>query len=217
MFGKLSGLFYVLKEEKMNKIITISREFGSGGREVGKRLAEKLGFAYYDSEIVKLLTKETGLSEKYIENISERGIYPYPFNFGKTFYMLNFVQSMQSDVLVKQTKIIKEIAKKGNCVIVGRGADVILKDYNTMNIFVYADMEFKIKRCLEKSKEDENFSLNELKQKIKQVDKNRKKFHNLLSDDSWGNKENYDLCINTSNIKIKDIIDPLSSYIDKWF
>lgn len=85
----------------MNKIITISREFGSGGKEIGKRLADELGYAYYDGEIVNLLAKETGLSKKYIENISEKGIYPYPFNFGKTFYALNTMQNDQSNVLIK--------------------------------------------------------------------------------------------------------------------
>lgn len=69
----------------MNKIITISREFGSGGKEIAKRLADKLGYAYYDSKIIDLLVKETGMSEEYITNISEKGIYPIPFQFGKTF------------------------------------------------------------------------------------------------------------------------------------
>lgn len=201
----------------MNKIITISREFGSGGKEIGKRLADELNLAYYDSEIVNMLVKETGLSKKYIENISEKGIYPYPFNFGKSFYMLNNMQSNQNDILIAQSKIIKEIANKGNCIIVGRGADVILKEYNTIDIFVYANMNSKIKRCQEKASKDENLTLKEMEQKIKQIDKNRKKFHDLLSSNTWGDKENYDLCINTSSIKIKSIIKPLSLYIENYF
>lgn len=201
----------------MNMIITISREFGSGGKEVGKRLADELGFAYYDSEIVNMLAKETGLSKQYIENISEKGIYPYPFNFGKSFYMLNSMQSNQSDVLVAQTKIIKEIATKGNCIIVGRGADIILNDYNTINLFIYANTDSKVKRCLEKADKNENLTTKEIEQKMKQIDKNRQKFHDLLSSKSWGDKENYDLCINTSNIAIKNIIKPLSLYIKNYF
>lgn len=201
----------------MNKIITISREFASGGKEIGKRLADELGFAYYDSEIVNMLAKETGLSKQYIENISEKGIYPYPFNFGKSFYMLNSMQSNQNDVLIAQTKIIKEIAEKGNCIIVGRGADVILKDYNTMNIFVYASMDSKVKRCIEKADKDEHLTVKEMEQKIKQIDKNRQSYHKLLSSRDWGSMENYDLCINTSNINIKTIIKPLSEYIAAWY
>lgn len=198
-------------------IITISREFGSGGKEIGKRLADELGLAYYDSEIVNMLATETGLSKQYIENISEKGIYPYPFNFGKSFYMLNSMQSNQNDILIAQTKIIKEIASKENCIIVGRGADIILNDYNTINLFVYANTDSKVKRCLEKASKDENLTIKEMKQKMKQIDKNRQKFHDLLSNKTWGDKENYDLCINTTNVNIKTIIKPLSLYIKNYF
>lgn len=139
----------------MNRIVTISREFGSGGKEIGKRLADELGVRYYDREIIIGISKETGMTEQYIKNISEKGIYPQAFNFGKTFATFNNLQSNQTEILVKQQEIIKRIAEKGNCIIIGRGADVILKDYNTINIFVYADMESKINRCREKRKDEE--------------------------------------------------------------
>ena len=198
----------------MNKIITISREFGSGGKEIGKRLADKLGYAFYDSKIIDLLVKETGMSEQYITNISEKGVYPVPFQFGKTFVTNLSIQKNQTDILIKQNKILKSIAEKGNAIIVGRGANIILKEYNPINIFVYADIESKIKRCKEKGSEDENLTDKELLNKIKDVDKNRKAFNDLISDISWGNKENYDLCINTSNINIKNIISPLADYVN---
>lgn len=201
----------------MNKIITIGREFGSGGREVGKRLADELGFAYYDSEIITQLANETGLTEQHIQNISEKGVYPYPFQFGKTFSLFNTLQSNHTEVLITQQRIIKEIASKGNCIIVGRGADVILKDYNPINLFVYATMESKIERCKKKASEQEKLSDSELEQKIKKVDKNRKNYYDLLSNQSWGRKENYTLCINTTNIEIKKIIKPLANYIENWF
>lgn len=196
----------------MNMIITISREFGSGGKEIGKRLADKLGCAFYDSKIIDLLVKETGMSEEYITNISEKGIYPMPFQFGKTFVTNLSIQKNQTDILVKQNRILKSIAERGNAVIVGRCANVILKDYNPINIFVYADMESKVKRCKEKG--TDNLTDKELINKIKDVDKNRQAFNNLISNITWGNKENYDLCINTSNINIKDIIVPLADYIN---
>lgn len=200
----------------MNKIITISREFGSGGREIGKRLSDELGFAYYDKEIITQIAKETGLSEEYIKNISERGIYPYPFQFAKSFATYSGVQSNQTDILVAQNKILKQIAEKGDCIIVGRGADVILKDYNTMNIFVYAGMESKINRCRIKRK-DEDLTDKELEKKINQIDRNRKNYHNLISNLEWGDKKNYHLCINTTNIEIKKIIPSISEYITEWF
>ena len=201
----------------MNKIITISREFGSGGKEIGKRLADKLGYAFYDSEIITLLAKETGLSKEYIKNISERGIYPVPFQFGKTFTTNYFLQKDQTAILIEQNKILKNIAEQGNAIIVGRGANTILKEYKPLNIFVYANMESKVKRCQQKAPKDENLSEKELIAKIKEVDKNRKLYNDLISDAEWGEKSNYDLCINTSNIKIKKVIDPLAEYIENWF
>ena len=201
----------------MNKIVTISREFGSGGREIGKRLADKLNLTYYDKDIITEISKETGLSEEYIRNISEKGIYPTAFNFGRSFASFGNLQSNQTEILVKQQEILKKIAEKGNCIIVGRGADITLKDYNTMNIFVYSDMKSKINRCKTKAVEGENLSEKELEKKIIQVDKNRKDFHNLISNLEWGNKNNYNLCINTSGLEIKDIIPSLAEYIETWF
>lgn len=201
----------------MNMIITISREFGSGGREIGKRLADELGISYYDQEIITEIAKQTGLSEQYIQNISEKGIYPYPFQFAKSFAMYSSMQSNQTEILLTQTKVIKEIAKKGNCIIVGRGANVILKEYNPMNIFVYADMTSKIKRCHKKAKENEKMTDKEVEKKIIEIDKARKKYYNLISNLEWGDKNNYHLCINTTDIEIKTIIHSLSSYIEDWF
>lgn len=200
----------------MRKIITISREFGSGGRELGKRLAEELGIAYYDREIITEISKETGLSEQYIQNISENGIYPQAFHFGKTFANFSSVQSNQTEILVKQQQIIKKIADTGDCVIVGRGAGVILKNHNPMNIFVYSDMQSKIERCKANAKQDENMSDKEIEKKIIKVDKNRKNFHDMLSSLEWGDKNNYHLCINTSGIEIKAIIPALAEYVKKW-
>lgn len=173
----------------MNKIITISREFGSGGKEVGKRLADKLGYAYYDSEIINMLVKETGMSEEYIKNISEKGIYPFLFQFGKTFTASYLLQKNQTDILVNQTKILKQIAEKGNAIIVGRGANVILKEYNPINIFVYANMESKVVRCKNKAPKEEKLTDKELINKIKSIDKNRKAFNNLISGTEWEAKK----------------------------
>lgn len=198
-------------------IITISREFGSGGREIGKRLADELSLAYYDGEIITLIAKETGMSEEYIQNISEKGVYPYTYQFAKSFLNSSPVQNSQIQVLVKQNEIIKKIASKGNCVIVGRAANVILKGEDTIDLFIYADMKSKVARCKQKADENENLSEKELEKKIIEVSKNREKFHNVVSNEEWGKKENYDLCINTSGVDIKSIITPLKMYIENWF
>lgn len=201
----------------MSKIITISREFGSGGREIGKRLSDQLGIGYFDSEIIKQISEKTGLSEQYIESIYEKGPSSYPISFGRTFYSNLPLQNNQTEVFVAQQKIIKEITKNGDCIIVGRGADIILKQYNPMKLFIYANMQAKIERCYEKAHENENLTQKEMEKKIVGIDKNRKKYYSLLSNQIWGDKNNYQLCINTSDIEIKDIIPSLSDYIESWF
>ena len=202
----------------MNRIITISREFGSGGRELGKRLSDVLNIKYYDKEIINKIATETGLNESYIEDISNKGVSPYAFQFAKSFSLYSNMQIEQTNLLVKQNEIIKEIAKKESCIIIGRGADVILSpdEFETMNIFVYANMKSKINRCKLK-RSDENYTDKQLEKKIKSIDKNRKKYYELVSNIEWGNKENYDLCINTSNIEIKNIVPSIAEYITQWF
>lgn len=201
----------------MNKIVTISREFGSGGRELGKRLADELGFFYYDREIITEISRKVGLSEEYINNMSEKGKQAYPFQFAKSFAVYSAKADNQTEILVAQQKVLKEIAEKGNAVIVGRGANVILAEYNPMNIFVYADMEAKIKRCEEREEGEKPLTKKEIENKIKQIDKSRKSFHNIISNIEWGEKENYDLCINTSNVEIKETIPALAEYIQNYF
>ncbi len=201
----------------MNRIITISREFGSGGREIGKRLAEELKIGYYDREIITEIARKTGLSEEYVANSSEKGVVPYSYKFARSFLTYSNLQSNQTEILVAMSKVLKEIAKQGDLVIVGRGANAILEEYNPMNIFVYADMETKIKRCHEKSKENENLTDKEIKNQIIQIDKGRKNYHKIISNLEWGDKENYNLCINTSEISIKEIIPSLAEYIKNWF
>lgn len=201
----------------MNKIITISREFGSGGREVGKRLADNLGFAYYDAEIITEIANKTGLTEEYIRGIAENGMISYSFQFAKSFASYSAWHNSQTQVLIEQTKVLKEIAQKGNCIIVGRGADWILREYEPMNIFVYADIESKINRCREKAMEDEQLSDKELKHKILHIDKVRKKYYNLISPLEWGERNNYHLCLNTSNLDIKGVIPGLVTYIENWY
>ncbi len=197
------------------RIITISREFGSGGREIGKRLAEALNIAYYDSEIISKIAQEMNLDENYLNNIIEKGIHNFNFHFGNSF---NFSYNQTAiNVLVTQQKIIKELAQKGDAVFVGRGADVILKDYNPFKIFVYADMDYKIKRCKERDTKDNSLSDKELIKKIKQIDSNRSKVHDLLSNTKWNDCKAYNLCLNTTKMKIETIIPVLANYVERWF
>lgn len=196
----------------MNRIITVGREFGSGGREIGRRLAEKIGFAYYDNEIITEISKKTALSEQYVQNIVERKpIISYPIHIGGTFYSVPSLHMEQSTVIYReQCNILREMAEKSDCIIVGRCADYILREYNPFKIFVYSDMKSKMIRCRNKGEETENLSDSELKRKIKLVDKNRSDYYKFYTNMKWGDKFNYDLCINTSNADIKKVVEYLS-------
>ena len=201
------------------KIITISREFGSGGRELGKRLAAALGIPCYDNEIIEMIAKENGFDERYVANVSEKSIESaYPLTIGHRFTMAPMQLMDQSiRVATAQRKIIENFAEQGDCVIVGRCADVILEDMKPLNLFVYADMDSKLQRCLERAPEGENLSKNELERKIKQIDKQRAQHRQMYSDTKWGNKEGYHMCINTSGKEIKKLIPALTQFVNAWF
>ncbi len=116
-------------------------------------------------------------------------------------------------VYQEQARIIAEMAAKSDCVIVGRCADYILKEYKPLRIFVYADMESKIKRCREKGPEEESLTDKELRQKISSVDKKRAKYYEFYTGHSWGDKLNFDLCINTTQTSIRDIVPGIVNLI----
>ena len=201
----------------MNKIITITREFGSGGRELGKRLAEKLGYKYYDKDIISRLLQKKGYDGQYIDCIDKISNDDFPYTISKSFSLYSAHQKQATDLLVMEEKIIRELASKSNCVFIGRSADLILRDYNTLNIFTYADMPSKVNRCKEKASPEEKLSDKEIIKNIKAIDKSRKKHYLLLGSDSWGAKENYNLCLNTTGMEIKDLIPTVEEYAKAFF
>lgn len=200
----------------MKKIITIGREFGSGGRELGRRLAEQLQIAYYDQEIIMEISKRTSFSEQYIQQIVEyKPVNLFPITIGRSFHpVINPVFEHSKSIYYEQSQIIKEMVKKSDCVIVGRCADYILREQNPFRIFVYAEMESKIKRCREKASEHEHMSDKELKQHIIDIDNNRAKYYKFYTGQLWGNKLNYNLCINTTQTVIKEIVPIISKIFE---
>ena len=198
-------------------IITISREFGSGGREIGKRLADALGYAYYDREIVTAIAEKHCLDENYVSYALDGGMFRnIPVHFGRTFSYSPTLVSNETKLFAEQNKLLKEIAAQGNCVIVGRAADVILREFHPFNLFVYADMPAKVQRCQERAEESEHLSAKQMERKIKRIDADRKRYHGMISDVPWGDKRGYHLCVNTTDRQIKDLIPLLAQYIELW-
>ena len=191
----------------MNNIITISRSFSSGGREVAKRLAEELGYAYYDKQLMQAIAEETGFSQDYIEEYSETPIVPvYPINIAQSFIISH--QTPSDSLQIAQSNIIKKAANAGNCVIVGRRADYILRDLNPLKVFIYSsDISKRIQRCYDKVPADRVKSPKELQKEILSVDKKRAKYYSYYTDLTWSDMKNYNLCIDTSVISIKKAVE----------
>ncbi|MCQ2436681.1 MAG: cytidylate kinase-like family protein [Clostridia bacterium] len=202
------------------KIITLSREFGSGGREIAKRLADELHLAYYDKEILMAIAEQSGLDIRYIKDTLDSGaLHSYPISFARTFSRVSTFETNTQTILAAQHRFIREVGKKGDCIIVGRGADSVLAEYNPFRIFVYADNATKVRRCHERDVDDDaNVPDKELLKRFSRIDRARAENHNFISETRWGDKNGYDLCINTSGVKtIKSIVPSIAEYIEKWY
>lgn len=178
------------------KIITISREFGSGGRFIGEEVAKKLGIAYYDKNIIGQIAEKSGLSPEYIQENAElspkKGLFAYAFS-GRDITG----KSVEDMVYEAQRNIILELAEKEPCVIIGRNADYILKDRDdVLNVFIHGDMPEKIKRItgLYNVKEKEAVKT------MADTDKRRRTNYNFYTDQNWGKASNYTLCLNSSQL-----------------
>ncbi len=201
------------------KLITISREFGSGGRELGKRLADALGFDYYDREIITAIAEKHDMSENFVESALENNWWQtVPLTFHHSFSMISPMQELQTSLLVEEKNVIEGIARAGkDAIIVGRNADVRLADYKPFRIFVCADMDAKIKRCMERQNEGEGLTEKEAKKNIKSIDKNRSRNTELVTGNKWGDPAHYDLVINTTSWDIKELTPAVADFATKFF
>lgn len=203
----------------MVKIITISREFGSGGRELGKRLADVMGYEYYDREIIAAIAENKGMDEGYVEKMLEsqswksRGLH-----FRNSFSRTMAIGQTGTDLLLEQKKVVEEIAKAGkNCVIVGRNADILLGGYMPFKLFVCADMEAKIRRCVERAEDGKVLSRKELERKIRQIDKGRMGTREIVTGIPWRERSAYHLVINTSGWDMKELTQLAAKFAETWF
>ena len=187
----------------MKKIITISREFGSGGRFIGEALAKELNFAFYDKNIIEQVAQETGLSEKYI---AERGEYALSHNRFSYGFIGRTMQGNSVDDLIyqAQTNIICDLAEKGNCVIVGRCADYLLRNRSdVLNVFIHGNKAEKAQRIMNLYGKTEQEAL----VLMKDTDKKRAVNYAYCTDQKWGVSKNYALCMNSSILGYETCIE----------
>ena len=183
----------------MKTIITIGRQYGSGGRQVGQKLAESLGIPYYDKEILKVAAKESGFCEELFENFDEKPTTSFLYSLVMDPYALGYNSNsfdlpLNHKVFLAAFDAIKSIADKGSCVIVGRCADYALADYdNVIKVFVSGDYDFKVKRVMEMHNCDEA----KARDIMNKADKQRASYYNYYTSKKWGELKSYDLTINT--------------------
>ena len=201
----------------MNTIITIGRQYGSGGREIGEKLAKRLNIPFYDRELLSRAAKESGFCEEMIENHDERPTNSFLYNLVMDTYSFGYNSSSFVDmpishkIFLAQFDTIKKIADEGACVIVGRCADYALADYpNCFHVFIHADEEHKIKRLMDK------YGMTEAKAKdtINKKDKQRQSYYNYYSSKKWGRADTYDLTINSSRLGIDGTVNLLVQYVE---
>ncbi len=197
-------------------IITIGRQFGSGGRSIGQKIAEKLDIHFYDKELISIAAKESGTDPEIFKDVDEKAANSLLYSLSTGMYGFGSGFSAMGDLPVNdklyllQHKIIKEIAEKESCVIVGRCADYVLRENpNCVNIFIYADMAFRKEQSVKKHGIDEARA----EHIINKTDKSRANYYSFYSGQKWGMAENYDLCINSSKLSEDKIVDLIIDYI----
>lgn len=186
-----------------NRIITISREFGSGGRTIGKKVAEVLGIPCYDSELIQKIAEESGFDARYVRDAGEYA----PGGFlASAFSSRTFGPTNEDYLWEIQCRIITELAEKESCVIVGRCADYILRDKaDCLKVFIHADMAFRAKRIVEVYGEREQSP----EQRLKDKDKRRAAYHRFYTNMKWGHAQNYDITLNSGAVGIDKCVDIL--------
>ena len=192
-------------------IITIGREYGSGGRQIGKALAERLGISYYDKEIITLAAKKSGLAEEFIAGNEQRVRSGLMHNFSATAsyhsgFFANQYLPLSENIFIAQAQAIRDIAAKESAVIVGRCADYILEGReNTINVFIHAPMETRVKRIMALHNVDEATAIKE----INRSDKERGNHYFRYTDMKWGKAQNYHVCINSALMGVEKTAEML--------
>lgn len=199
-------------------VVTIGREYGSGGRAVGKKLADRLGIAFYNREIIELAARQTGMSEQTFEKIDETAASSLLYSIATGSYLFgNFMPPhlevpLNDQLFIVQADIIKKIAARESCVIVGRCADYILKDRNdVINVFIHAPNEIRKKRTIE----EYGANPNKIDSFLHKMDKKRSTYYNYYTEHRWGFSANYDLCLDSGTLGVDGCVNMIEAFINE--
>ena len=204
------------------RIITISRQFGSGGRELGKRLAERLGWDYYDRQIIDALAADQGLAPDYVKKaLADHGWQGIQLTYRNSFSHLLCDPRANTQLRIREREILRDIAALGNdCVIIGRDADVILEDLRPLRIFVCADLEARLRRCMGHELErprSEQLTEKQILRNIRRIDRERANTREVLTGRHRGDPSTFDVTVNTTGWMVKKLVPLMAELALGWF
>ena len=196
-------------------VITIGRQYGSGGREIGVRVAELLGIRSFDRELIKLAEGESGLAEAVVNNADERAAssFTYTLSGGATSHGMGYDSPVTDKIFIAQSNVIKMLAEETDCVIIGRCADYVLRDHKKLiNIFVYGDIKDRVDRVMKRN----GISEGEARDLIKKTDKRRASYYNFYTGKKWGGYDHYDFIVNSSKLGIEGTAQVIAEIAKKF-
>ena len=202
-----------------HSILTISREFGTGARLIGRELAAIMGYGYYDRALIEMAAEKSGLSEEFIERTEEKASNSFLYNLATAAYIstdlgMQYTVPVNDRAFMVQSDVIRDIAKSSNGVIVGRCADFVLKDHpRLLRVFIYANKEDRLNRIVNEYGQDPKNA----ESVLNKIDKGRANYHKFYTGTAWKNLDNYDLCINTSVTGIQGAVMAIKAAADEMF
>lgn len=202
-----------------HSIITISREFGTGARLIGRELAAIMGYGYYDRALIEMAAEKSGLSEEFIERTEEKASNSFLYNLATAAYIstdlgMQYTVPVNDRAFMVQSDVIRDIAKSSNGVIVGRCADFVLKDHpKLLRVFIYANKEDRLNRIVNEYGQDPKNA----ESVLNKIDKGRANYHKFYTGTAWKNLDNYDLCINTSVTGIQGAVMAIRAAAEEMF
>ena len=203
----------------MTRVITIGRQYGSAGHDIGQMVAEALGYKFYDKELVEIAAKKSNISKEAVDDIDEKATSSFLYSLASGNCSLRgitgplyYEMPLNDKLFIAQSQVIKDVAGRDNCVIVGRCADYVLddaKNVDLLNVFIYADQDFRIRRV----KETFNITERQAKDRVIKTDKQRRIYYSYYSNRDWGSMSNYDMCLNTCKLGIKTAANIIINYV----
>lgn len=198
-------------------VITIGREYGSGGKYIGERLAEELNLKLYDKELLNKVAEESGMDLNILEQMDEKQEECFWYTFAMSLYQQDSLDTLteipsNEKIFIEQSKIIEELSNKEDCIIIGRCSNVILKNKpNVLNVFIYSsELDFKVKRKMQYGNFESEL---EAIKAIEKIDKERETYYNYFTKKNWGDRNSYDLMIDTSKIGVDKAVELIKEYL----